>query len=360
MIWNSPKEDEYLSVRNFAQQRKFAIITAHDSILATRVKQTCDANKHRHLAPFQESDLVYISTKNISFPKGLARKLIPKYIGPYKVLKDFKNQSFRIELPPHLKQRGVHDVFHASLLRIHIPNDDCLFPGRLFTQLNAGNENESEWAVDKIISHSGSSQDAIFEVLWKAGDITWLPYLQIEYLNALKVYLDLQGVENINVLPNGKGKPPHQDPQVFLGSILSYILPQSYKTNLGAHLESFTPSCCPDSHTTKHCFSNSMLSSAPIAQAPVGTISSTRVDGLLTPLAGLDIPIPFVDANQLANDDTPRASNSEVAEVTTINSFFLVTDPMVCDNRATTKESLLFTGSTDGSALRVKLPFSWT
>jgi hypothetical protein len=166
MIWNSPPEDEYPSVRNFAQQRKFAIIAAHDSILAARVKQTRDANKHRRFAPFQENDLVYISTKNISFPKGLARKLIPKYIGPYKVLKDFKNQSFKIELPSHLKQRGVHDVFHASILRIHIPNDDRLFPGRLFTQLNAGNENESEWAVNKITSHSGSSQDSIFEVLW--------------------------------------------------------------------------------------------------------------------------------------------------------------------------------------------------
>jgi len=172
MIWNSSSDDEYPSVRNFAQQRKLAIVAAHDSILAARVKQTRDANRKRRMAPFQENDLVYISTKNISFPKGLARKLIPKYIGPYKVLVDFKNQSFKVELPPHLKQRGVHDVFHASLLRIHIPNDDRLFPGRLFTQLNPRNENKSEWAVDKILSHSGSSQDSVFEVLWKAGDIT--------------------------------------------------------------------------------------------------------------------------------------------------------------------------------------------
>ena len=194
------------------------------------------------MAPFQKDDLVYISTKNISFPKGLARKLIPKFIGPYKVLADFKNQSFQIELPPHLKQRGVHDVFHASLLRIHVPNDDRLFPGRLFTQLNPGSENESEWAVDKILSHSGSSLDAIFEVWWKAGDITWLPYLQIEHLNALKEYLDLQGVEKIDSLPIGKGNPPQNDPQIFLGSISYPLTSQTYKNEVELiGNSSFTP-----------------------------------------------------------------------------------------------------------------------
>ncbi|KDR69985.1 hypothetical protein GALMADRAFT_34525, partial [Galerina marginata CBS 339.88] len=80
--------------------------------------------------------------------------------------------SFKIELPSNLKQRGIHDVFHASLLRIHVPNDDRLFPGRLFSQLNIGNDAEAEWAVDKILSHSGAKKDAVFEVKWKAGDIT--------------------------------------------------------------------------------------------------------------------------------------------------------------------------------------------
>ena len=93
------------------------------------------ANRKRQIAPFNEKDFVYLSTKNISFPKGLAQNLIPKYMGPYKVLKDFGNQSFQIKLPSHLKKKGVHDVFHSSLLRIHVPNDDHLFPGQMDTQL---------------------------------------------------------------------------------------------------------------------------------------------------------------------------------------------------------------------------------
>jgi len=215
MIWDYAPKEEYPSVRAFALQRKLALMSAHDSVLAARVKQTRDANKKRCLAPFKENDLVYLSTKNISFPKGLARKLIPKYIGPYRILKDFQNQSFRIELPSYLKQRGVHNVFHAALLRIHVPNDDRLFPGRLVTQLDLEDNPEKEWAVDKIISHGGSKDNALFEVLWKSGDITWLPYSEIHHLNALNEYLELMGADSIHNLPLGSGKPPSDDPQIY-------------------------------------------------------------------------------------------------------------------------------------------------
>jgi hypothetical protein len=97
MIWNSASSTEYSNVREFAQKKKLALISAHDSIIGARVKQTRDANRKRQLVPFKEGDFVYLSTKNITFAKGLARKLIPKYIGPYKITKDFNNQSFRIE-----------------------------------------------------------------------------------------------------------------------------------------------------------------------------------------------------------------------------------------------------------------------
>ena len=129
MIWNNPALEEFPAIREFAMQKKIVLMDAHDSILAARVKQTRDTNKKRQTLPFQEGDLAYLSSKNISFPKGLAQNLIPKYLGPYKILQDFGNSSFKLELPHHLKKRGVHDVFHASLLRIHLPNDDWLFPG---------------------------------------------------------------------------------------------------------------------------------------------------------------------------------------------------------------------------------------
>jgi hypothetical protein len=219
MIWNSAGSAEYLNVHIFSQKKKLALMSAHDSIIAARVKQTRNTNRKRQEVPFMEGDLVYLSTKNISFDKGLARKFVPKYIGPYKIMRDFNNQSFKIDLHSHLKQRGVHDVFHASLLRIHLPNDDRLFPGRFDTQIGDGPNIEKEWAVKSIQSHYQSSEDAIFEIEWKSEDITWMPYYQVKHLQALDDYLNLLEVNKISELPKGKGKPPREDPQVFLGAL---------------------------------------------------------------------------------------------------------------------------------------------
>lgn len=94
MIWDNATKTEYPGVHVFAMWMKQAIISVYDSILESQVKQTWDANRKQHAIPFTEKDLVYISTKNISFPKGLTHKLNLKYIGPYTILKDFRNGSF--------------------------------------------------------------------------------------------------------------------------------------------------------------------------------------------------------------------------------------------------------------------------
>ncbi|KAG5641581.1 hypothetical protein DXG03_004694 [Asterophora parasitica] len=191
---------------------------------------------------------------NIAFPKGFARKLVPKYIGLYKILKDYGNQSFRVDLPAHLKQRGVHDTFHASLLRVHIPNDDRLFPGRLDTQLGNQDDSENEWAVDAITGHTGARQDAVFQVRWRSGDLTWMPYYQITHLDALANYFDLLGITRIEDLAAGTTKPPTEDPQIFISAIgpnldcvgdkrlsvpsqpPSSFFPSSHPTNISATL----------------------------------------------------------------------------------------------------------------------------
>ncbi|KAF8231198.1 hypothetical protein L208DRAFT_1470649 [Tricholoma matsutake] len=36
---------------------------------------------------------------------------------------------------------------------------------------------------------------------WKSGDVTWMPYYQIEHLDALRAYFELLGIEKIHELP---------------------------------------------------------------------------------------------------------------------------------------------------------------
>ena len=219
MIWNS--HAQYAGVRVFAQRIKLALMQAHDALIAARVKSTFNANRKQQEVPFKAGDWIYISTQNIRITKGLARKLAPKFIGPYRILKDFQNGSFQISLPADLKRRGIHDVFHASLLRIHHSNDDRLFPTRSEAYVFGTDENTQEWMVDRITAHAGSGNNAVFELRGSSGDITWLPYHQISHLRVMQEYLEALGLSDISALPEGSGTPP-DDVQTFSGAVRTY------------------------------------------------------------------------------------------------------------------------------------------
>ncbi|QRV93625.1 Transposon Tf2-1 polyprotein [Ceratobasidium sp. AG-Ba] len=192
---------KFPGVREHIKRIKIAIMTAHDAILDARIKMTKQANQHRRPVDIEEGDLVYVSTKHMRMPKGFARKLAPKYVGPYRVERVVTpGASYKIELPEELKARGVRPVFHASLLRYHVPVDDRRFPGREFNQIATLGDAPQEWAVDRITSHKGKGRDAIFEILWKTGDRTWEPYRTVRHLAALDSYCEAQGVTHANKL----------------------------------------------------------------------------------------------------------------------------------------------------------------
>ncbi|KAI0066377.1 hypothetical protein BV25DRAFT_1771488, partial [Artomyces pyxidatus] len=108
--------------------------------------------------------------------------------------------TYQLDLSPELKARGIHNAFHASLLRAHVPNDDRRFPGRQFNQLLGFNEAASEWAVERILSHSGQGIDAQFEICWTTGDVTWASYHEIKHLEALKAYCEAMGISHARFL----------------------------------------------------------------------------------------------------------------------------------------------------------------
>src|SRR5882724_3440801 len=79
--------------------------------------------------PFTIGDKVYLSTEDLSLPKGRARKLMPKYISPYEVTKSHPNElKYTLDIPLELKARRIHPLFHVSRLRHYISNDNKLFP----------------------------------------------------------------------------------------------------------------------------------------------------------------------------------------------------------------------------------------
>ena len=76
---------------------------AHNTILQARVKQTRHTNRKQRLSPFKLNNLVYVSTKNMNLLRQRARKLVLKYIGPYRLIRIAGNKVFELDLSNKLK-----------------------------------------------------------------------------------------------------------------------------------------------------------------------------------------------------------------------------------------------------------------
>jgi len=191
-------------VRAFVEQALHNIRAAHDAIIASRVFQTHHANKRRRdELEIHEGALMYLSTKNLSLLKGRASKLLPRYIGPYKVVRAMPDSSnYELELPLDLVNRRIHPVFHVSLLRPHQANDDALFPNRTSADpYDFGAPEDTEWYVDEITGHKWDGKKIHFQVRWNLGDTTWEPLAHCKQLQVLDQYLELLGTDHWHSLP---------------------------------------------------------------------------------------------------------------------------------------------------------------
>ena len=78
---------EFAGVQEFTEGARDNITRAHDAIIEARVQQTHKANARcrEDDQRLQEGQEAYLSMENLNLPKAQARKLMPKYIGPYKI-----------------------------------------------------------------------------------------------------------------------------------------------------------------------------------------------------------------------------------------------------------------------------------
>src|SRR6202521_5967900 len=128
----TPFENTKPGVKRFINQAINNLEMAHDAIIQSCVSQTQHANRRRQKEnPFAVGDKAYLSTENLNLPKNRSRKLMPKFIGPYKVTHSYPEESrYTLELPNELKTRRIHPSFHVSHLRPFEKNDDKIFSKR--------------------------------------------------------------------------------------------------------------------------------------------------------------------------------------------------------------------------------------
>jgi hypothetical protein len=191
-------------VCTFTMNALWNMAVTHDSIIAKRVFQQHYANKHQCDEPnVKQGDLVYLSTKNLMLPKGCTSKLLPKFVGPYKVLQALpKISNYVLDLPKELEHWRLHQCFHVSLLRPHHPNDDALFPNRCYPDAyDFSALDNAEWYVEEIMAHKWCGCLIQFEVKWSLGNTTWEPLANCNDLAALDAYLALIEAKDCQDLP---------------------------------------------------------------------------------------------------------------------------------------------------------------
>lgn len=93
-------------------------VKAAKSLLqAAQQRQKKYVDKKRREVQFAVGDMVMLDTRNIRLRTPGAQKLMPKYIGPFKVLERFGPVAYKLDLPHNM--RRMHPVFHVSLLHAY-------------------------------------------------------------------------------------------------------------------------------------------------------------------------------------------------------------------------------------------------
>jgi hypothetical protein len=80
-------------------------------------RQKMSADRHRIEHSFEVGDLVFLRFqpyKQSSLKKSGAKKLKPRFYGPYRIMRRVGEVAYEVELP---KGRKIHNVFHISCLK---------------------------------------------------------------------------------------------------------------------------------------------------------------------------------------------------------------------------------------------------
>lgn len=87
---------------------------ATENMAAAQDRQKAYADAKRRPHTFQHGDMVLLSTKHLKFKGDITRKLMPRFVGPFKIIKLVGNAAVKLELPPNMR---VHPVLHVSQVK---------------------------------------------------------------------------------------------------------------------------------------------------------------------------------------------------------------------------------------------------
>ena len=111
---------------------------------------------------FKKGDDVLLRTNNIHLQGNLTKKLLPKWAGPFKILRAIGAQAYELDLPPTM---SVHPVFHTGLLKPWVVNPRAQpLPKPVII------DGQTKYLVETIIDHKfarrGKARTLSYLVKW--------------------------------------------------------------------------------------------------------------------------------------------------------------------------------------------------
>jgi hypothetical protein len=154
----------------FTTDMQKVVQEAKANLSAARDRMKSYADNNRVERQFALGDKVLLDTKNLKPVYG-TKKLFPKWVGPFVVVKQVNDAAYQIKLPSNMR---IHDVFHVSLLRPY-KTDGRVQPPPTPVEV----EGELEYEVESILLHRESKPGKIeYYVKWVGygpEHCTWEP-----------------------------------------------------------------------------------------------------------------------------------------------------------------------------------------
>jgi Reverse transcriptase (RNA-dependent DNA polymerase)/RNase H-like domain found in reverse transcriptase/Integrase zinc binding domain/Retroviral aspartyl protease/Chromo (CHRromatin Organisation MOdifier) domain len=150
------------AVEDFVKNISEVVHQAKTHLRAAQDRQKSYADKGRRELSFSVGDLVLLKTKNLRLKTTGKQKLLPKWIGPFPVVRVIGNVAYKLELPITMK---CHPVFHVSNLQPY-RSDGRVQPPPIPLDVSG----EAEFEVEQVLLHrdikSGKRHKREFLIKW--------------------------------------------------------------------------------------------------------------------------------------------------------------------------------------------------
>jgi len=167
------------------QEITLKIKSIQEKMRTAQSRQKSYADRRRRPLEFEEGDHVFLKVTPKLGLRGVFRtkKLCPRYIGPFQILRRIGPAAYQLALPPAMS--GLHDVFDVSQLKKYLLDP---FPPAELDSIELKSDltfqPKLERIVDRDVKSLRNKEIPIVKVAWRGspdGEATW--ELESEMLN---------------------------------------------------------------------------------------------------------------------------------------------------------------------------------